>query len=119
MSLMLKCIIEDVSKSRIPDIQILEMKCSNEVEIKMDIHRKLNLFKPKEEITFILSKELPQYIEGKDFVAHGFIIAKKAENNNTNMYISLWGFLIIISVTNENLISGFNIMDKVYVKMSH
>ncbi|MEM0027270.1 MAG: DNA-directed RNA polymerase subunit G [Ignisphaera sp.] len=119
MSLALTCNIESVTDSRIPEIKIMEMLCDNNIRIKMDIHRRLNLFKPSEKVTFTISKNLPQYNEGKDFVAHGYIVAKRNENGNTVMYISLWGFLVLITFSDKEVAKSFNVMDKVYIKISH
>ncbi|MEL9940324.1 MAG: DNA-directed RNA polymerase subunit G [Ignisphaera sp.] len=119
MSLTLTCNIESITDSRIPEIKIMEMLCNNNIKIKMDMHRKLNLFKPSEKVTFVISKNLPQYNEGKDFVAHGYVVAKRSENENIVIYISLWGFLVLLTTSDEEVAKSFNVMDKVYIKISH
>jgi hypothetical protein len=119
MSIELICNVENMKDSYIPDIKIMEMNCENNVKIKMDIHRRVNIFKVGDSILFTISKTTPQYNEGKDFVAHGYIISKRIEGNNLAMYVSLWGFLIILALQNSEKIADFNTMDKVYVKISH
>jgi len=119
MSMELACSVEAVKDSYIPEVKILEMNCRDNVKIKMDIHRKVNIFKTQDNVLFTVSKTIPQYVEGKDFVAHGYIISKRIEGNNIAMYISLWGFLVILTLQNEEKIRSFNVMDKVYVRISH
>ena len=119
MSIELQCNIEDISDSRIPDVKIMDMSCSGNVKIKMDIHRKVNLFSKGDKVTFLLSTSLPKYEEGKDFVAHGYVIAKRIEDGKPVLYISLWGFLVIITLPKDVDLLHLNVMDKVYVKISH
>jgi DNA-directed RNA polymerase subunit G len=118
MSLELVCNIDSMKDSYIPEIKIVEMSCENNARVKMDVHRKVNIFNVRDKVLLIISKTMPQYNEGRDFVAHGYIISKRTENDNIVVYISLWGFLVILSLQNDEKIVGFNPTDKVYVKAS-
>jgi DNA-directed RNA polymerase subunit G len=117
MSFETTCKIENMQSSYLPDISIMELSCNDNIKIKMDIHRKVNIFKVGEKVSVIISKSLPQYVEGRDFVAHGYVISKRMENSNYVIYISLWGFILILSTQKPETFSEFKVMDKVYVKI--
>jgi len=118
MNATFECRVSNISKSRLPDIEIVDFICNNDIEIKMDIHRNINIVKVNDKVYIELSKELPEYVEGKDFVGHGYVVTKRQLDNKINIYISLWGFLVILSTTNRDLDKSLNYMDKIYLKIA-
>jgi len=118
MNATFECRVSNISKSRLPDIEIVDFICNNSTEIKMDIHRNINIVKVNDKVYIELSKELPKYVEGKDFVGHGYVVTKRQLDNKINIYISLWGFLVILSTTNRDLDKSLNYMDKIYLKIT-
>ncbi|MEM4552919.1 MAG: DNA-directed RNA polymerase subunit G [Ignisphaera sp.] len=110
------CKVVDVADSYLPNVNILNIDCGTAI-IKMDIHRELNLARKGDLINIGIYKSLPPYVAGKDFLAHGYVITKKKDNNYTNIYISLWGYLVVIKTNEIRLNEYLNTMDKVYIKL--
>ncbi len=118
MSTIFECKASNISKSRLHDIEIIDFICNNDTEIKMDIHRSINIVKANDKVYVEISKELPKYMEGKDFVAHGYVITKRQHNDRIHIYVSLWGFLVILTTANKDLDRSLNYMDKIYLKIT-
>lgn len=116
MKLEFNCVVEDMVDSYIPNIKILSMNCGK-IQVKMDIHRELSPVEKGDRARLGVYKEVPPYIKGKDFVAHGYVISKRKANSDTKIYISLWGFLIIITTNDTETEMFLNPLDKVYVKL--
>jgi len=116
MGLELKCNVVNVEDSRIPGIKILTMECDR-ATIKMDIHKDLNPVEKGEMINVGIYKSVPQYVKGVDYVVQGYVITKRKQDDITKMYISLWGYLLILSTPYGDIINEFDYMDKVYVKL--
>jgi hypothetical protein len=116
MSLVLRCSVVNVEDSRIFGVKILTMEC-DKANIKMDIHKDLNPIEKGEKVNVGIYKFIPQYVKGVDFVAHGYVITKRVQDDIVKLYISLWGYLVIISTRYGDIVRDFNYMDKVYVKL--
>lgn len=110
------CVVKDVVNSHLPSVEIMDIDCGV-MTVKMDIHKELNLVKKGDTFNMGIYKSLPYYVEGKDFLAHGYVITKRKSNDYANIYISLWGYLLVITTNEVNLIESLNPMDKVYVKL--
>lgn len=117
MGISLRCNVIKLSESRIPNVYLINMSCG-EASIQMDIHKSVNIVKEGDLAEVVIDKEIPTYTEGKDFVAHGYVISKKGIDSNTRIYISLWGYLVIIDTNNKAIADFFNYIDKIYIKIS-
>lgn len=117
MGITLKCRVIKLSESRIPNIYLINMSCG-ETSIQMDIHRSINVVKEGDLAEVVIDREVPTYVEGKDLVAHGYVISKKGADGNTRIYVSIWGYLVVIDTSNSAVANFFNYMDKVYIKIS-
>ncbi len=120
MSLTLQCNVESLERSRLPNIFMLRMKCVDGIEITMDIHREVNVVDQGMNTEFTISKTLPQYRDGVDFVARGYVITKRESDEYVKVLISLWGFLVVLQVPHakSDLVEFLNPMDEIYVKIS-
>lgn len=116
MNIELICSVDDIQNSYIPNIKILSLNCDR-VLIKMDIHKDLNPVEKGDKASFGIYKSIPSYTRGRDFVAHGYVITKRKGDKETKIYISLWGYLIIILTNDNEIITAVNPMDKVYIKL--
>lgn len=116
MSVELKCSVSDVEDSYIPGVKIITMQCDRG-QIKMDIHRDLNPVEKGGTINVGIYKYKPDYVKGVDFVAHGYVVTKRRQDGITKIYISLWGYIVIISTSDDTIESMFGPMDKVYIKL--
>ncbi len=118
-------LVKSIERSIIPTVVIIQIDCGD-VKVKMDLVRKLLVFDEGDKVRIIVSRSKPDYQEGKDFVAWGYVMSKKKERRVTNgtrkdiykLLISLWGYLVILESENNELLNVFNNMDKVYVKIS-
>ncbi len=118
-------VVDKIEKSKIPKVLLISFK-GNVINVKMDLLRDLLTFSEGDKVEFVLSKEMPQYVDGKDFLGWGYVMSKKREfvKSNTGevteldkLLVSLWGYLFIIE-SKENITNLFEVMDKVYIKIS-
>ncbi|MEM1935645.1 MAG: DNA-directed RNA polymerase subunit G [Sulfolobales archaeon] len=109
--------ITEVAKSLIPNVTIYTIDCGD-VKIKFDVQSKLVRLKSGDEVVITISKHLPNYEKGVDFVAWGYVMSLKQGESLFKMVISLWGYIVIVETNKQELLSGFNFMDKVYFKIS-
>ena len=117
MSIRVKCSVKDMQRSYIPNVYIAEMDCGD-VHIKMDIHEEVRTFDPGDDVAVVISKEVPSYKEGADYVATGYVVTfRDLENSRRKMIVSLWGFVVVVEAPSE-LFTEFSPMDKVYMKIS-
>lgn len=107
----------EVVKSLIPNITIYSVDCGD-VKIRFDVHSKLLRLKSGDEVVITISKDVPAYEKGVDFIAWGYVISLKHGESIFKMIISLWGFIVIAETSKQGLFSNFNFMDRVYFKVS-
>ena len=118
-------LVKSIEKSSIPTVVIIQIDCGD-VKIKMDLVRKLLVFDEGDKVKVVISKSRPDYREGEDFVAWGYVMSKKKERKVINgmrkdiykLLISLWGYLVVLESESDELLNAFNYMDKVYMKIS-
>ncbi len=115
--------ISKIERSKIPKVFIITIDCGD-VKANIDLVKDLMIFKEGEAVELSLSREKPQYQEGKDLVIWGYVMSKKKQLLKEpqpkmihKLLVSLWGFLLVIESENENLCNAFSIMDKVYLKI--
>jgi len=117
--------VSKLEKSLIPLIFIATVD-ADEVTIKFDIHKELLNFKEDDYVEIVVSRDMPDYVEGEDLVLWGKVLTKKKdliEEDKKRKYvykllISLWGFLVVIKSENQKIIDSFDFMDRVYFKLS-
>ena len=110
-----KCILSEVERSYIPSIYLWTLKCENDLEIRMDIHRLVAPFKRGDEVEVEISRELPTFVKGRDFAARGYVITKRVEDDKYKVLISLWGFLVVVSSKRRDVYEEFEPMDEIYM----
>jgi len=115
--------ISKIERSKIPKVFIITIDCGD-VKVNMDLVKDLMIFREGETVELTLSREKPQYQEGRDLVIWGYIMSKKKQLLKEpqpkmihKLLVSLWGFLLVIETENEDLCNAFSIMDKVYLKI--
>lgn len=121
--IMLQGKISRIERSKIPKVFIITIDCGD-VKANIDLVKDLMIFKEGETVELTLSREKPDYREGKDLVIWGYVMSKKKQLLKEprpkiihKLLVSLWGFLLVIESENENLCNAFSIMDKVYLKI--
>ncbi|NPA96741.1 MAG: hypothetical protein GXO32_03975 [Crenarchaeota archaeon] len=110
-----RCTLSEVEKSYIPSIYLWTLKCDEETEIRMDIHRLVAPFKKGDKVEVEISKEMPHFVKGQDFAARGYVITKRIEDNKYRVLISLWGFLVVIESSSRSVFDEFEPMDEIYM----
>ncbi len=103
-----------IKSSRIPGVKIIDLG-GEELNITMDLHEELVTFREGEELEVVASKKLPKYKDGVDFCARGVIVSIK-NGGQKRLVISLWGYLVIIRMSNPSLVDklGFKPTDNIY-----
>ena len=115
--------VSKIEKSKIPRVFILNIDFGN-IKANLDLVKDLLIFKEGEGIELTLSREKPEYQEGKDLVIWGYIMSKKKQLIKEpqpkvlhKLLVSLWGFLLVIESESEDICNAFSVMDKVYLKI--
>ncbi len=115
--------VRKIERSKIPKVFIAVIDCGN-VKASMDLVKDLMIFKEGDAVELSLSREKPQYQEGKDLVIWGYVMGKKKQLLKDpqprivhKLLVSLWGFLLVMESESEDLCNAFSIMDKVYLKI--
>ncbi len=113
-------VVKKVEKSIIPKVYILTVDCEEAV-LKLDLVKDLLIFDEGDRVNIVISREKPQFSEGKDLVIWGYVLSKKktlSGEKPNKLLISLWGYLLIIETKRDDIIDSFDYLDKVYFKMS-
>jgi len=112
--------IKKIERSIIPKVYILTIDCGD-ATIKLDLVKDLLIFDEGDKVNIVISREKPQFEEGKDLVIWGYVLSKKktlSKEKPDKLLISLWGYLLVIETTRDDVIDSFDYLDKVYFKMS-
>jgi DNA-directed RNA polymerase subunit G len=109
-------IIENVRKQLIPKMYVATfVDKENNVIIEFDVHEDLVVYKPGQKVSVTISKSLPEYKEGEDYVVHATVAAIKKEENKFKYLLSAGGLLFVVTTENELQLTS---TEKVYVKVS-
>ncbi len=122
-----RCVLRKVEPSLIPNVYILHFDCENGIGIVMDIHREVKTVDEGDRVEITISKKIPPYEEGKDFLARGYVFAKKVSKESVRegdrqeeyevykLLISLWGFLVVLKSRDPSIHNLFDYMDEIYM----
>jgi len=109
-------VIENVRKQLIPKMYVATfVDKENNVIIEFDVHEDLVVYKPAQKVSVTISKSLPEYKEGEDYVVHATVAAIKREDNKFKYLLSAGGLLFVVITENELQLTP---TEKVYVKVS-
>ncbi len=116
-SLILAGTVKEMRASRIPRMYIAVIE-GEDFSAAMDVHDELRVFGEGDRVTITISQVLPEYREGEDFCAKGFVMSKKpgSDKNRVKLLISLWGFLASLEIPRNRDV--FRVMDEVYYCVS-
>ncbi|AHC51050.1 DNA-directed RNA polymerase subunit G [Sulfolobus acidocaldarius SUSAZ] len=109
------CKISSIEKGALKNLYVVKMYCNNDLKIEFDITKELSIFSKDEEVTFIISREKPEYSE-KDFCAHGYLFLERQQDDGSFIdEISLYGLIVKI-LSKNGLINSklFKMMDHIY-----
>lgn len=108
--------VESVEPELIPKMFLARIKSlDGNYEVEMDLHKDLVVYGPGTEVEVTVSRSLPKYKDGEDFVGRGTVVTMKDEGGKKAVLISIGGLLFIIR-TGEKL--ELTPTEKVYVKVS-
>jgi len=119
-----KCKVVKIEPSKIRKVVLTTMECGG-LKVTMDLVKELLIFSEGDEIEFLLSRDRPEFEEGKDLVIWGYVMTKKRKPIDkgkeggflNKLLVSLWGYLLVLESTKE-ILDSFSVMDKVYLKIS-
>ncbi len=109
--------VVEVVKSMIPGVTVYRVECGD-LRVRFDANNKLLRLEPGDEVTITVSGDPPPYRKGVDYVAWGYVLSLKRGDASHKMVMSLWGYIVIVETERQELLSGFDFMDKVYFKVS-
>ncbi len=119
---LLQCMgtVREVTESKLPNVFVVSVDCGK-IALRFDVFKDLLMVKEGDDVSVVLSRERPEFNEGEDLVLWGYIMSKKRsfEGGKTinKLLVSLWGYLLIAE-SEEDLLSPFSIMDRVYFKLA-
>lgn len=134
----------EVKASRIPTILIARVKDrtpnGHPIAVYFDVKDELLPFKEGESVMVTLTKERPSFKEGEDLVMWGYVVLKKstikravsgggkfvegdleeAEEGSRlfKLIASFWGFIFEAVTTDEDILTAFPVMEKVYLRVT-
>ncbi len=135
----------EVKASRIPTIVIARVKGKtpkgHPIAVYFDVKDELLPFKEGEKVRVTLTKERPSFKEGEDLVMWGYVVFKKStikqtETSNEEKFVegdleevekgsrlfkliaSFWGFMFEAVTTDEDILTVFPVMEKVYFRVT-
>jgi len=106
-------IVKSTRKSLVPKVLIVDLEGSKS-SVTMDLHREVFTVKEGEILNLVIGKELPQYKDGVDFCARGIVAGIKKDEIGEKVIISLWGFLVILTLKDQNIIENLLPTDQIY-----
>jgi DNA-directed RNA polymerase subunit G len=108
--------VVSVEKELIPKMYITRIVSDDgSYEVEMDTHEDLITFKEGDRVEVELSRDIPQYRDGVDFVGRGTVVSKRVQNSKHATLISIGGLLFIVKTPEELPILP---TEKVYVKVA-
>lgn len=109
--------VVSVERELIPKMYIARIRSDDGAyEVEMDTHEDLIVFREGEAVEVVVSKSVPEYRDGVDFVGRGTVVSKRKEGDNRYaVLISIGGLLFIVRSSSELPIMP---TEKVYVKVA-
>ncbi|ABM80331.1 DNA-directed RNA polymerase subunit G [Hyperthermus butylicus] len=108
--------VVSVEPELIPKLYVTRIKSNNgEYEVEMDTHSELIVFKEGDNVLVELSRSVPEYRDGVDFVGRGTVVSIKRDGETYAALISMGGLLFIIRSRKELDLAP---VEKVYVKVA-
>lgn len=115
--------VTKIEPSKIPRVSLITIDCGD-LKVKLDLVKELITFGEGDKVSVTISREKPNFTEGKDLVIWGYVMGKKKKVPSEpgkepvhKLLISLWGYLLILE-SSKNILDSFAVMDKVYMKIS-
>ncbi len=114
--------VTKIEPSKIPRVSLITIDCGD-LKVKLDLVKELITFDEGDKVSVTISREKPDFTEGKDLVVWGYVMGKKKVPSEPSkepvhkLLISLWGYLLVLE-SSKNILDSFAVMDKVYMKIS-
>lgn len=109
-------VIVDVRKQVIPKMYVATFTDKeNNVTIEFDVHEDLVIYKQGQKVSIAISKTLPEYRDGVDYVARAVVASIKREEETFKYLLSAGGLLFMVTSPRELPLAP---MERVYVRVS-
>jgi len=110
-------VVKGLHRETIPKILLARIESDDgRYTVEMDMHRDLVVYPEGSRVEFVLSRELPEYRDGVDFVARAtFVTVREAEGGAKKYLFSIGGLLLILYTAEELPIQP---TEKLYVKLA-
>lgn len=111
-----KARVIDVRKQVIPRMYAVTAETEDGTVFEFDSHEDLVTYKVGDELNIELSRDIPEYRDGIDFVGRGTVASIREEDNRLSVLISIGGLLFIVRTAPGKL--QLKPTEKVYVKIA-
>ena len=109
----------DVKKTLIPTNYIAEIESTDgKLRIYIDLLEDLYMLNKGDRVVVTVSRELPSYREGVDFVARGKVFSIREKGGEGKMLISMGGLILKIIYKDPKLKPPFDMLDQVFVRVT-
>ena len=104
-----------VEKELIPNIFLVKIADENgKYTVEMDMHRDVYILDEGDKVSVTITREIPSYRSGIDYVARGTVMSTKKSENKYSYLISIGGLLFIVHSPSELNLPP---TEKVYIKI--
>jgi len=111
-----KGVVKDLVRETIPRILFARIESDDgRYVVEMDMHRDLVVYPVGTRVEFVLSRELPDYRDGVDFVARATYVTSREEDGERKYLFSIGGLLVVLHTSEELPITP---TEKFYVKLA-
>lgn len=111
-----KGVVESLTRELIPKIYLAKIR-DNEGKymVEMDLHEELFVVPEGARVEFSVSREIPDYRDGIDFLGRATFVSKRKVDEHNQYLFSIGGLLVIITTKEELDVKP---VEKVYVKLA-
>lgn len=111
--------VVEVKRAIIPSTYIAEIRVKGKpMTIYLDLLEDVYMLSKGDDVSVVISRELPEYKEGEDFVARGKVFSIKEDKREGKVLISMGGLIAKIVYPKDRVKMPFKMLDEVFVKVS-
>ncbi|HIC98363.1 MAG TPA: hypothetical protein EYP08_01525 [Pyrodictiaceae archaeon] len=111
-----KGVVESLTRELIPKIYLAKIKDDKgKYIVEMDLHEELFIVPEGARVEFSISKEVPNYRDGVDFLGRATFVSRRKVNDHNQYLFSIGGLLVVVTTKEELDIKP---IEKVYIKLA-
>jgi len=108
--------VESLDRELIPRVYLARIRDDEgKYVVEMDLHEELFVVPEGAKVEFSISREMPDYRDGIDFLGRATFVSKRKVNEYNQYLFSMGGLLVVITTKEEINVKP---VEKVYVKLA-